>query len=1250
MIRRVLLLTITLSAGHAVAQNVVPAHSGGMDGAGTPPENPPRAGIATTESSTRGSCLTPVVVASGSRFLNITPRPPGATVPVALFVSSPRFPFLCAYVNAAGKLTTTPVFRTPLEWGTVHLTDEDIIPETPYSVQADCGVGTLSASAFDTTWLWGDVNDDGIVELGDVLCELDGYRADFSRCPFQALNLAPFDDRIDLSDILAVLDAYYGLGYLGPTPTPDPLTVDSVPAITATLSVTLAGHAPTAESVKIVGELGTVTTAVSMCRWSAKVALGANHLNRLVITARFGDGTSSAPVFVDITQDMLAPTVFIDFPADASQVTSDVTGVAGRVSDVLSGFTGLTVTVNGQPATVNIGVGTNGTFFLPQVALTLGTNTLTAVATDGVGNSVQHQIAVIRTDIPKNSATLQAISGDAQGAAIHQVLSQPMVVRVTGAMGEPLEGKVVNFKVTRSDGRLAAKAPPFFGFGNMLFQAISDADGQARAFWRLGSDAGSGNNRVEVTSSDVFGTTIFCASATHGPAAQINIGTGNNQRAAVGGPPPEPLRIWVNDSCNPVPNVPVTFTVILGGGSVNGQPAATVNTSPTGHAEIDFITGSQAGLNLIEVDFASNPTTPARFLIYGVEPDPAQPTLFSGIVLNNANEPLQGAMCMLIVGQTQRMTQSDIDGRFEFNDIPEDGPADFLVSGSTVFRRGGAGGMNVPPGTYPFLHYELQIIAHAENSLGMPVLLPPLNPNNARIFDNTQDMELTVEGIAGLKMLIKAGSMMLADGRIPSPSSPARVSLNQVHFDDVPMPMTDGAAPPFAWTLQPGGARFDPPIAITYPNMSGLPAGALTNFLSFNHDTGRFEIAASGRVSDDGQFIVSDPGSGIAVAGWGCNCPPYSVTGECCHCNQCQQCMGGACVSTGTPCGKACCSNGQLCCDGTCIPADTICCEGGSSCPADETCCHGSCCLEGEECCENGCCQADQQCCLGKCVNAFFCCDTGIQCFPEFPLCCGQGCCVADGVCCNDDCQIPGSSCCDDGHVCSPPTAECCGAGCCNSDECQFCDGGTCQNACGPNQVCCAGACCADCQACVDGKCEDFCTAAECKQCANGGGDAFGCESTCGPNQVCCAGACCADCQACVDGQCEDLCDADQCQQCADGACAGCGAGHVCCSGECLPANQCCSDGRPFCGDVCCNAGAVCCEGTCTPESQCCSDGRPFCGQICCFADHVCCNGTCTPESQCCSDGRPFCGQICCLADHVCCSGQCRPANPGCGP
>ena len=180
------------------------------------------------------------------------------------------------------------------------------------------------------------------------------------------------------------------------------------------------------------------------------------------------------------------------------------------------------------------------------------------------------------------------------------------------------------------------------------------------------------------------------------------------------------------------------------------------------------------------------------------------------------------------------------------------------------------------------LSYEILVVENAENSLATPVLLPALDPANAVTYDGTQDVELTIAGIEGLKLTVAAGTTVtLADGTVVDAGNPVELSLNQVHHDDIPMPMPDGVSPPFAWTFQPGGATFDPPVQIEYPNMSGLPAGSIAYFLSFDHDTNRFEIVASGHVTDDSATIVSDPGVGISVSGWTCNCPPYSVTGSC---------------------------------------------------------------------------------------------------------------------------------------------------------------------------------------------------------------------------------------------------------------------------------------------------------------------------------------------------------------------------------
>ena len=95
----------------------------------------------------------------------------------------------------------------------------------------------------------------------------------------------------------------------------------------------------------------------------------------------------------------------------------------------------------------------------------------------------------------------------------------------------------------------------------------------------------------------------------------------------------------------------------------------------------------------------------------------------------------------------------------------------------------------IPFGTFPALSYPITLIPNAENSLPRPVLLPRLNPANARTYYGTNDLVLTCAGIQGLKMTIKANSMRDPQGNLVAPDHPITVSLNQVHHDDVPMPI-----------------------------------------------------------------------------------------------------------------------------------------------------------------------------------------------------------------------------------------------------------------------------------------------------------------------------------------------------------------------------------------------------------------------------------------------------------------------------
>ena len=325
--------------------------------------------------------------------------------------------------------------------------------------------------------------------------------------------------------------------------------------------------------------------------------------------------------------------------------------------------------------------------------------------------------------------------------------------------------------------------------------------------------------------------------------------------------------------------VEVTFTVTAGGGLVDGQSSVTVPTSRTGHAQVDFQLGLFPGNHVVEASFPGYTGSPAVFTSRGIERNGGAPTTFTAIVQDNAGQPIGGALAYIKVGgQLAGPVSSSPDGVVTFPDLPQGGAAELLIDARSATLLGGQA---TSPDSFPALNFNMVLVQSANNSHPGPVLFPKLDPRNGVAYDGTHDVMLKCNGIEGLEFIVRAGSMTLASGSKPSVANPETLSLNQVHHDDIPMPMPDGAAPPFAWTFQPAGATFDPPVEIRYPNMTGLPAGSIAYFLTYNHAVEKFDIVSSAHVTDDGAHIISDPGSGLTLSGWGCNCPPYSVTGDC---------------------------------------------------------------------------------------------------------------------------------------------------------------------------------------------------------------------------------------------------------------------------------------------------------------------------------------------------------------------------------
>src|SRR6185295_4522003 len=113
-----------------------------------------------------------------------------------------------------------------------------------------------------------------------------------------------------------------------------------------------------------------------------------------------------------------------------------------------------------------------------------------------------------------------------------------------------------------------------------------------------------------------------------------------------------------------------------------------------------------------------------------------------------------------------------------------------------------------------------------------------------------------------------------------------------------------GTAPRVMWTLQPPGARFNPPIKVQLPNVDNMPPGQVIEVFQFDHDLEQFVSVGAARVSEDGAVIVSDPGFGVTKSGWGGAPPPpppkKKCAGSCDDKNACTNdtCEDGACKHT----------------------------------------------------------------------------------------------------------------------------------------------------------------------------------------------------------------------------------------------------------------------------------------------------------------------------------------------------------------
>ena len=166
-------------------------------------------------------CQALFVQAEGCRYLRIRPAiPAGASpVPIALQVEGDPLDMnvscVSLYVQADGSLDSTAVYRTALEWGNVFVHGEEIIPSTKYNVRQDSGSG-LSQPMTATTWVWGDVDHNGVANFTDVQWTILGFQGNFPPgMILQHGDVDPCDPNglINVVDYLMVIKAWQKEAY-----------------------------------------------------------------------------------------------------------------------------------------------------------------------------------------------------------------------------------------------------------------------------------------------------------------------------------------------------------------------------------------------------------------------------------------------------------------------------------------------------------------------------------------------------------------------------------------------------------------------------------------------------------------------------------------------------------------------------------------------------------------------------------------------------------------------------------------------------------------------------------------------------------------------------------------------------------------------------------------------------------------------------------------------------------------------------
>ena len=335
-------------------------------------------------------------------------------------------------------------------------------------------------------------------------------------------------------------------------------------------------------------------------------------INEIKVTA---PGYTGPDVIFTATAEAGPPENFKKYAADSGD---NQTGTAGRplgkpfkvqITDMIgTPVPGIQVTFQVTGAGGNFGgssstIATTDSAGIAEAMLTLGpapnvTNTAQATA-----SFTTTTINFTATSAPPKDLIL--VSQSTFSGTANMPLPDSLKVKVTDTLDNPLSNFLVSFSITEGGGKINGSANPQ--------EIFTDEDGIARAQWTLGPISGTNNNKVEASaifdSQPLNGSPIeFTASAAEAPASDLEYVSGDSQSSVIQNPLPLPFVVKVTDGNNPIASWPVTFTVVAGGGNIDGMQSKEVVTNGSGEASVTPNLGSTAGElnNVVEATSRNN--------------------------------------------------------------------------------------------------------------------------------------------------------------------------------------------------------------------------------------------------------------------------------------------------------------------------------------------------------------------------------------------------------------------------------------------------------------------------------------------------------------------------------------------------------------------------------------------------------------------------------------------------------------------